>query len=135
MNKAILIGRVGKDPEIRHTDNSKVAKFSMATSERWKDKQGEQKEDTTWHNVVVWGKLADVVESWVKKGMLVMVSGKIMNRSYESDGVTKYITEINCHELEMLSRADDAQKEAKPEPAPIFPERREPDGPTDDLPF
>jgi single-strand DNA-binding protein len=133
MNKAILIGRVGKDPEIRQTDNSKVAKFSMATSEKWKDKQGEQKEDTTWHNVVVWGKLADVVESWVKKGMLLMVSGKIINRSYESDGVTKYITEINCYELEMLSKVDSGDAQKVEAAAPIFTEKPLP---TDnDLPF
>ena len=118
MNKVILIGRVGKDPEIRSTDKSKVAKFSLATSEKWKNKQGEKEEETTWHNVVIWGKLADVVETWVKKGMLVMVSGKITNRSYEADGVTKYITEVNCVELEMLSKAESNEGQAPAAPMP-----------------
>lgn len=102
INKAILIGRVGKDPEVRTTTNSKVASFSLATTDKYKDK-----ETTQWHNCVVWAKLADVVEQYVKKGQLLYLEGKIEYRSYDDkDGNKKYITEIVVMNLQMLGKKE-----------------------------
>jgi single-strand DNA-binding protein len=96
VNKVILIGNVGKDPEIKSFDNGgKVANFSIATSESWKDKQsGERKEKTDWHNVAVFGQLADIVERYVKKGSKLYVEGKLSTRTYEKDGEKRYVTEV-----------------------------------------
>lgn len=105
MNKAILIGNLGKDPEVKTLDGgNKLAKFVLATSYTYKDKAGEKVSETTWHNILVWGKMADVVEKYMKKGDKVSVVGRIVNRSYtDKEGVKKYTTEINCDEFEMLS--------------------------------
>lgn len=101
MNKAILSGNAGQDPEVRILQNGSImASLSLATSERYKDKDGEKKVTTTWHNLVIWGKLAEVVEKYVKKGDRLLIIGKIQNRSYEKDGQTRYITEIVVSELE-----------------------------------
>lgn len=95
MNKAILIGNVGKDPEIRSFDNGgKVAGFTLATSEKYTNKEGQKVENTEWHNVKVFGKVADVVEKYVTKGTKLMVEGQIKTRSYDKDGVKMYVTEI-----------------------------------------
>jgi len=96
VNKVILLGRVGKDPEVRSFDNgNKVANFSLATSETWKDKNGEKQESTEWHNVSVFGKLADIVESYVLKGQELYIEGKIKTRSWDDqNGDKKYTTEI-----------------------------------------
>lgn len=97
VNKAIIIGNCGKDPEVRTMqDGKKVANFSLATSESWKDKSsGEKKEKTEWHRVVVFGGLADIVDRFVKKGSKVYVSGQIQTRKWtDKDGVEKYSTEI-----------------------------------------
>lgn len=105
VNKAILIGNVGKDPEVRYTpNNTPVATFSLATTESWKDQSGKQSERTDWHNIVIWGKLAEITRDYVKKGQRVYVEGRIQTRSYEDkEGVKKYITEINVNDLVMLS--------------------------------
>lgn len=134
MNKAILIGRVGRDPNNRTLESgAKMADFTMATTEYYKDKNGEKSELTTWHNCVVWGKLADVVIEYVKKGILLSVVGKINNRSYEKDGEKKYVTEVVVSELHMLSKPQDiGRSEAVPPPPPAT---REPDPDGDDLPF
>src|SRR6185369_12762715 len=97
LNKACLIGNVGKDPEIRSmTSGDRVANLSIATSERWKDKQtGEKKERTEWHRVVIWGGLVNVVENYVKKGSKLYIEGKIQTRKWtDQAGVEKYSTEI-----------------------------------------
>lgn len=97
INKTILLGRVGKDPEIRAMNNGdKVANFSIATSESWKDKStGEKKEKTEWHNVVVWGGLVSIVESYVKKGSRIYVEGQSRTRKWQdTSGVDKYTTEV-----------------------------------------
>ena len=96
LNKATLIGRVGQDPNIKQFENGdKVANLSLATSERWKTQQGEPREQTEWHSIVVQGKLADVVQNYVKKGDLLYVEGKIKTRSYDDkDGIKRYMTEI-----------------------------------------
>lgn len=104
LNKVFLIGRLGKDPEFRQFENgNSKAAFSIATSEVFKDKDGTKKETTTWHNIVLWNKTAEVAAKYLHKGDLVHLEGKITNRSWEKDGVTKYITEIVCFALTMLS--------------------------------
>lgn len=108
------IGRLGADPEIRSFENGdRVANFSIACSEQYKDKNGEKKEITQWVNIVVFGKLVDVVESYVKKGSLLYLAGKLKNRSYESDGTTKYITEIVLEKyggvLKMLDKKSEGE--------------------------
>lgn len=110
LNKVQLIGRLGKDPEVRNLDNGNtVANFSMATSEKYKDKgSGETKENTTWHNIVTWNNTAKVAGKYLHKGDLVYVEGKITTRSWEKDGVTKYITEIVVFNLVMLGRRDNS---------------------------
>jgi single-strand DNA-binding protein len=96
LNKAALIGHVGKDPEIRYTNNGKaIASFGLATSESWKDQSGTMQERTTWHNIVAWERVAEIFGQYVKKGSKIYLEGRIQNRSYDDkDGVKKYISEI-----------------------------------------
>lgn len=105
VNKVILVGRLGKDPEVRHLESGvAVANFSVATSEVYKDRNtGERKEVTEWHNVVLWRGLADVAEKYLKKGDMVYVEGKLRTRSWEKDGVTRYTTEVVGDNMTMLS--------------------------------
>lgn len=104
LNKAILIGRLGKDPEIRYTQDGKaVANFTVATNEEWRDKNtGEKKERTEWHRVVAFGKLGEICGEYLSKGRLVYIEGRLQTRSYEQDGVTKYTTEIVANDMQML---------------------------------
>ena len=103
VNKVILIGNVGKDPEVKYIkEDVPVARFSLATSESYKNKDGERVSNTEWHNIVVWRGLAKVVEKYVKKGSKLFIEGKITYRQYEKDGQTKYFTEIVCRDLTML---------------------------------
>ncbi len=104
VNKVILIGNVGNDPEVKYIkEDVPVAKFSLATSESYKDKNGERVTNTEWHNIVVWRGLAKVVEKYVKKGSKLYIEGKLTHRKYEDkDGQTKYFTEILCRDLTML---------------------------------
>lgn len=96
LNTAIILGNVGREPEIRTTTNgSKVANLTVATSRKWKDKAtGEQKKLTQWHRVTVWGSSVDFIEGYVKKGSLVLVQGELQTREYEKDGKKQYSTEI-----------------------------------------
>ncbi len=105
-NSVQLIGNLGQDPEIITLENgSKLAKFSMATTDSYKNTQGEKVEETQWHNIVVWGKTADIVENYLTKGKQVAIEGKLMHRSYENkQGEKRYITEIKCNELLMLGK-------------------------------
>jgi len=105
-NKVQLIGNLGQDPEIVNMDNgSKLAKFSIATSESYKNAQGEKVDDVQWHNVVAWGKTAEIVENYLTKGKQVAVEGKLTHRSYETkEGEKRYITEVRCNELLMLGK-------------------------------
>lgn len=107
VNKVILIGNLGADPEVRHLQNDvTVANFNLATSETYKDRQtGEKREQTEWHRVVVWRGLAEVVEKYVKKGSKVYVEGKLRTRKWEKDGIERYTTEIMADQLTMLDRA------------------------------
>ncbi len=105
-NKVQLIGNLGQDPEVVTLENgSKLAKFSIATSDSYKNAQGEKVEDTQWHNIVAWGKIADIVENYLNKGKQVAIEGKLTHRSYETkEGEKRYITEVRCNELLMLGK-------------------------------
>lgn len=104
VNKITLIGHVGSDPETHHFDEtSSVTKFSLATTEKWKTKEGEKKEETEWHNIVLYRGLSKVAESYVKKGSKLYIEGKVKNRSYDDkDGNTRFITEVIGSNLQML---------------------------------
>jgi single-strand DNA-binding protein len=104
LNKAMLIGRLGADPEVRYTQsNTAVATLNIATNERFKDSNGEWRERTEWHRVVAWGRLAEIVQQYVKKGGLVYVEGPIQTRQWEDkDGQKRYTTEIKALTLRML---------------------------------
>ena len=110
VNKAILLGNLGKDPEIRRLDDGRaVANFSIATSESYKNKAGERVTNTEWHNIVLWSPLAEIAENYLKKGSQVYIEGKISNRSYEDkDGVKKYISEVVGRDITLLGRAPDS---------------------------
>jgi single-strand DNA-binding protein len=103
-NKVQLIGNLGNDPEIINLDGGKkLAKFSIATNETYKNQKGEKITDTQWHNIVAWGKTAEIIENYLSKGKEVAVEGKLTSRSWDDkDGNKKYITEIVCNELVML---------------------------------
>ena len=107
-NSVQLIGNLGMNPEVKTLESgSTLAKFSIATSERYKNNKGEQVNDTTWHNVVAWGKTAEIAEKYLKKGAQVAVEGKLTNRSYEAkDGTKRYVTEILVNEILMLGAKD-----------------------------
>jgi len=113
LNKVMLIGNLGADPEIRTTPGgARVAQFSLATSRQWTNKGGEKQEKTEWHKIVIWNNretgLVDVVEKYLKKGDRVYVEGRIEYRSYEDkEGQTKYVTELNVRELMMLAGRPD----------------------------
>ncbi|WP_181307868.1 single-stranded DNA-binding protein [Rufibacter sp. XAAS-G3-1] len=104
INKVILIGNLGKDPEVRHLEGGvAVARFPLATSETFKDKNGERQERTEWHNIVVWRGLAEIAEKYVKKGQSVYIEGRIRTNSYQDkDGVQRYSTEIVADNMTML---------------------------------
>lgn len=104
LNKVMLIGRLGKDPEIRYAQSgTAVTNFSLATSEDWMDKaSGEKKEKTEWHRIVAFGKLGEICGRYLTKGRQVYVEGRLQTRSWEQDGVTRYTTEIVANEMQML---------------------------------
>ena len=106
VNKVILIGNLGADPEIRHLQNGvSVANFRIATSETFKDKNtGEKREQTEWHSIVAWRGLAEITEKYLKKGSKVYIEGKLRTRKWEKDGVDRYTTEIMADEMNLLDR-------------------------------
>jgi single-strand DNA-binding protein len=147
INKVILVGNVGRDPEIRHFDNNVAqARFSLATSETY-SKNGERVTNTEWHNIVVWGPQAEIAQKYIRKGILLYVEGRLRSRSYDDkDGVKKYVTEIVCDNFRMLSRADGQNGGAASSPiqgaVSTGAEYSSPDtdfapgaAPSDDLPF
>lgn len=105
-NKVQLIGNLGNDPEIITMEKgNKLAKFSVATNESYKNGDGEKVTDTQWHNIVAWGKMAEIAESYLVKGKEVIIEGKLMSRAYETkEGEKRYVTEIKCNELLMLGK-------------------------------
>lgn len=169
INKVILVGYVGQDPDVRYTGDvnsgSKVAQIRLATSEKYKDKDGNIKEHSEWHNVVVWRSLADVAEKYVKKGTQLYVEGKLMTRSWEdNNGVKRYQTDVVASTLQLLGRKESSdnrpphpvdayiqgarqmsQQNSTSGPAPHAqaqqpapspaPQQGSPDMPDDDLPF
>ncbi|MBW1893359.1 MAG: single-stranded DNA-binding protein [Deltaproteobacteria bacterium] len=104
INKVILVGNLGKDPEVRYTqDGRAVAQFSIATSEEWKDKNtGEKREKTEWHRVVAFGRLGEICGEYLSKGRQVYIEGRLQTSSYEKDGVTRYSTDIITDKMQML---------------------------------
>lgn len=142
VNKAILVGHLGKDPEVRHLESGvAVANFTMATTESYKDKTtGERKELTEWHNIVLWRGLADIAAKYLHKGDMVYIEGRLRTRSWEKDGVTRYITEIVADNLTMMSPKPGGRdhRENTPSPAPSknsSEDYKAPDPAVDDLPF
>ncbi len=137
VNKVILIGNVGKDPEVRVFEGGmKKVSFTLATSESYKDKQGNRKEYTEWHNIACWRSLADIAEKYFTKGKLLYVEGRLRTRNWEENGVKKYFTEIIADAITMLgSRSDGKATEQRVENAePVSFSNPEPT-PGDDLPF
>jgi single-strand DNA-binding protein len=114
VNKVILVGNLGKDPELRYTPaGAAVATFSLATSERYKDKSGEWVDKTEWHNIVAWRNLAEICGKYLHKGKQIYIEGKIQTRSYEDrDGNKRYITEIVADQMQMLGRAGEENSSA-----------------------
>jgi single-strand DNA-binding protein len=111
VNKAILVGRLGRDPETRYTSGGQaVANFTLATDETFKDRSGERQKRTEWHRIVLWGKLAEITQQYLKKGMLVYIEGRIQTRQWEDkrDGQKKSTTEIVANVMRMLTSRGDA---------------------------
>jgi single-strand DNA-binding protein len=138
VNKAIIIGRLGQDPEVRYTpDGIAVANFSVATSETWTDKQtGEKKERTEWHRIVAWRRLGEICGEYLSKGRQVYVEGRLQTRSWEKDGVTRYTTEIQADTVQFLGGRDDAGRPAGNQRADQgFPEPPMANTQDDDIPF
>lgn len=135
LNRCEFIGNVGKAPEVRFAGSNPVANFSVACNEKWKDKDGKAQERTEWVRCVAWGKLAEVVGSYVEQGKLVYVSGRMQTREYEKDGVKRYSTEIVVDTLKLLgSKRDRPEGESRSSGSSWTPPAG--GGPTDaDLPF
>jgi single-strand DNA-binding protein len=135
LNKVILIGHLGKDPELSYTSSGvAVARFSIATNERWKDNDGNVQERTEWHNIVAWRKLAEICGQYLKKGSKTYLEGKLQTRSWDdkNTGVKRYTTEIIADDLIML----DAKGTGGGEANDVTPAPEEPQAPEkDDLPF
>ena len=139
INKVILVGRLGSDPEVRYTpDGTAVANFSIATSDEWTDKAtNEKRERTEWHRIVAWRRLGEICGEYLSKGKQVYVEGKLQTRSWEKDGVTRYTTEIVASDVQFLGSRDSADTYRPPGPTetpessgPSLPDKQD-----DDIPF
>ena len=135
INKVIIIGTLGKDVEVRHTQAGKaVANMSMATSEKWKDKQGQQQEKTEWHKVVMFDRLAEIAQQYLSKGSKCYIDGKLQTRKWQDqNGQDRYSTEIIANNMQMLGGESTARTE--PQRAP---QQQQPNNPLDlddDIPF
>jgi single-strand DNA-binding protein len=138
LNKVTLIGNLGKDPEVSYLSSGvPVAKFSVATSERWKDADGNLQEKTEWHNIVAWRKLAEICGQYLKKGGKVYIEGKLQTRSWDdkNTGVKKYMTEIVADDLIMLDSKGQGQGQAMESSGESTPSIPETGGTDTDLPF
>ncbi|NLD93899.1 MAG: single-stranded DNA-binding protein [Fibrobacter sp.] len=148
VNKAILIGNLGRDPEFKYTPGGQpVATFTLATTERFADKSGQKQERTEWHNVVAWGKLAELCNQYLKKGRSVYIEGRITTRSWDDkDNVKRYKTEIVANTLQFIGGGNQSSQGGggapDPEYSQSFPSYDMPSGPSgssgvveDDLPF
>lgn len=114
VNKVILVGRIGRDPEVRHTQSGQpVASLSVATDESYKDKQGNKVEYTEWHNVTAWGKTAEFIGAYLSKGRLVYVEGKLKTEKYtDHQGVEKYTTKIVADRVQAMDKRPEDQQQA-----------------------
>jgi single-strand DNA-binding protein len=138
LNKIMLIGNVGNDPEVRSTPNGmQLVKFSVATNRTWKNSSGEQQEKTEWHRCTAWGKLSEIIERYVKKGDLLYLEGRVEYSQTENDGQIRYFTDINVQEMSMLGSRDGSTGDpGSYSPEPPVPESHKPiSQPDDDLPF
>lgn len=139
VNKAILVGNLGRDPELRSTAAGQpVATLSLATNRKWKDRNGTRHEDCQWHSVVCWGRLAEIAGQYLRKGGLVYVEGRLQTRSWEDrkSGETKYRTEVVCEKLQMLGGRDTTpQHEDVPSTTGGYNRGGEWEGEDDDIPF
>ncbi|MHB8069542.1 MAG: single-stranded DNA-binding protein [Desulfobaccales bacterium] len=134
VNKVIIVGNLGADPEMRYTaGGTAVAKFRIATSEKYKDRQGNMQERTDWHRVTVWGKLAEICGQYLVKGKQVYVEGRLEYGSYEKDGVKHYTTDIIANTMQMLGGGGNGSRSQEPEPPFGPPEGGIPDD--QDIPF
>ncbi len=140
VNRVILVGNVGKEPETRYLDSGvALCKFPLATNEKYKNRSGENVKNTEWHNIILWRKLAEIAEKYVKKGDLLYLEGKIRTRSYDDkEGNKRYITEVIVDNMQMLGKKQtgegaESYQEEMEESAPQF--DQEADNETDDLPF
>ncbi len=108
VNKVILLGNLGRDPELRYTPNgTAVANFTIATNETWKDRDGQKQEHTEWHRIVVWGKLAEICGEYLRKGRQVYIEGTLRSRTYkDKEGVEKSVTEVRADNMVMIGRSD-----------------------------
>lgn len=140
VNKVILVGNLGKDPEIRYTPSGKaVARFPLATGEVWNDAEGNRQERTEWHNIVVWGKQAETCSQYLAKGRQVFIEGAIRSRAYDDrDGNRRYITEIIGQRVQFLGGRGGGEGAGASAPPPPTPEESQPPGggsEEDDIPF
>lgn len=151
LNKASIIGNLGSDPDMRYTQSdTAVCNISVATTERWKNKDGERVEETEWHRVVAFGKLAEIMGEYLRKGSQVYIEGKIKTEKYtDKEGIERYSTKIYANEMKMLGGRGDSQREERPAREERSPSRsagssrsgtrRAPpprdDFPDDDIPF
>lgn len=130
LNKVLLIGNLGKDPEVRYTaSGTAVASFSLATSEKFKNKEGEWEERTEWHNVTLWGRLAEIAGEYLGKGKTVYIEGRLQTRKWQDkDGKDRYTTEIVGEKMQMLSRKDGSNHEeaGQSHDGPGYPEGDDP---------
>lgn len=143
LNKVILIGNLGRDPEVRYTGNgTAVANFTLATNERWRDRNGERQERTEWHRIVAWARLAEICAEYLRKGQQIYIEGRIQTREWEDrDGNKRYTTEIVANDMQMLGRRSESFQD-QPEPqstAPSAPPETDAPQPRqqgdDDIPF
>ena len=135
----MLIGRLGQDPELKYTPNgAAILQLSVATDTSWKDQDGSQQTKTEWHRVVIWRKTAEIIAQYTHKGNRVYVEGRLSTRSWEDNGVKKYITEITGDTVQILeskqSSGEDASAATPPPPEPTTDPSAD-EGPADDLPF
>ena len=148
LNKVILIGNLGKDPEVRSFETGKNVRFTLATNEDYKTKSGDKASHTEWHNISLWRGLADIAEKYLRKGSQVYIEGRIRYRSYEQEGVKKFYTEIEGDSMVMLSSGNAGQNNGpqaapnaaeQPAPEPLQPNDSQifnpPTSEDDDLPF
>jgi len=133
VNKVILVGRLGADPQLKYTPSGRAnVQFNVATNAVWKDQEGNQQEKTDWHRIVAWGKLAEVMGEYLKKGSYVYLEGRLQTRSFEDNsGAKRYITEVVVDNMEMLGKKGEmASNDSGPQPEAIPDDAVE-----EDLPF